>query len=263
MPNKTILILFFVVAAIFALINITGFDLRIKNFFYNFSSPVQKIFWGAGETLAKFFEEEFKESELRNELEYLKDQNQELLGRLISLSQIEKENEKLRAALNIGMEDEFSLILAEVVGKDITSDSILINKGKKEGLLEGYPVLTEKKALVGKIGEVMDNFSEVILISSKESSFDGEILDKEIKGIVKGRGGLGANLDLIPKEDNLALGDIVITSSLGGVFPQGFLVGTVHQVRNSDQESFNVADLSPAVELNDLRTVFIVTNFND
>jgi len=62
------------------------------------------------------------------------------------------------------------------------------------------PVITEEKVLLGRIEEVYRNFSKVMLISNKKSSFDAEVQGKDVTGLVKGRGNFNLILDLVPYE---------------------------------------------------------------
>jgi len=161
------------------------------------------------------------------------------------------------------LEKEFKLSLAEVVSKDISQDSILINKGSKDGIANNSPVITQQKTLVGKIGEVYENFSRVILISNKESSFDAKISDPEndISGVVNGKGNLQLFLDFVPQEKEIKEGDFIVTTSLGGIFPKGLLVGQIGKVLRSDIEPFQQAKIRPAFDIRELETVFIITDF--
>jgi len=85
--------------------------------------------------------------------------------------------------------------------------------------------------------------------------------DIDIYGIVKGKGGLNLDLTLVPKEKEIKEGNLVATTSLGGIFPKGLLVGEIKQVKKSDIEPFNSASLKPLFNLQDLKVVFLITNF--
>lgn len=246
---------------LFLALNLTSARKEIKNFFYLISSPIQKWFWQTGEKVSAFFTTITEIKNLKRENEELKLKIQELLSENISLKELKKENEILRTALNIGLEKEFSLVFAQVIGKDIAQDSIFINKGSKDGILKNSPVITQQKILVGKISEVYKNFSKVMLLSNKESSFDVKILDTEIYGVVKGKGNFKIFLDFVPQEKEIKKGDLVITSMLGGIFPKGLLVGEIIEVKKSDVEPFQQAELKPAFNIDEIENLFIITKF--
>lgn len=259
--NVKIIILLFSVAAVFVVLNFSGFSKNIKDFFYVLSAPLQKALWGAGQNVSGFFGQIAETKNLQKELSEANLKNQELLGQIIVLEEFKKENDLLRKAMDLGLEKEFDLAFCQVISKDVSGDSILINKGKAESFSEGMPVITEQKILLGRIGKVYQNFSEVILVSNKKSSFDAQVREKEIYGVIKGKGGFESSFDLVAKDKELSQGDLIITSVLGGVFPKGLLVGEVQQVNKSDVEQFQSAEIRPGFDLKNLDYLFVITNF--
>jgi len=185
--KKTI---FIILGAILIIVVLNFYQKSVRNFFYLISSPIQKLFWRAGDRVSDFFETIAEYKNLKKENEVLQSRITELLAENAVLSELKKENETLRTALNLGLEKEFKLTLVQVIGKDISQDSLIIDKGSKDGVKENLPVITSEKILVGRIssGEVYENFSKVALISNKESSFDAKIANSDIEGVVKGKG---------------------------------------------------------------------------
>ena len=251
-------IILVLIIILFVALNLTPLGPEVKNFFYLISSPLQKSLWKIGDRVSDFFETIAKIKDLKRENQELKLKVQELIAENVALKELKKENELLREALEIGLEKEFKLILAQVTGKDISQDFILIDKGVKDGILENLPVITQQKVLVGKISQVYRNFSKVQLISDKNSSFDAKISDQEIFGLVKGKGNFNLSFNLVPKENEIKEGDLLVTSALGGVFPAGLIIGKISQVRKSDLEPFQTAQIQPAFNLRDLEKLFII-----
>ncbi len=251
-------ILLFAVLAAVVIVGLTFFQNPVRYFFYLLSAPIQKTFWQAGDRVSDFFETISEIKNLKKENEEIKSKNQLLTAENASLVELKKENETLRAALNLGLEKDFKLTLVQVIGKDISQDSLIINKGSKHGLSEGLPVITEQKNLVGKISEVYENFSKVMLIFNKESSFDAKISDEEIYGVIKGKGNLKIFLDLVPQDKEIKQGDILVTSVLGGIFPKGLLVGEIREIKKSDLEPFQQAEISPLFDIKELKNLFVI-----
>jgi len=214
-----------------------------------------------GDEISDFFEMISEMRNLKKEDEELKLKIQELIAENVALKELKKENEILREALELGLQEEFKLEICQVIGKDISSDTILINEGFKDGLAKDLPVITQQKILVGRISEVYKNFSKVQLITQKDTSFDAKILDTEISGLIKGEGNLRLFLDLIPPEKEIKKGDVVITTVLGGIFPRGLLVGEIEKVIKSDIEPWQQAKVKPAFNIEGLETLFIITEF--
>jgi rod shape-determining protein MreC len=255
---KIILIGLIVILIIVAL---NFYSKGVRNFFYSLSSPVQKIFWRAGKGTSDFFTMIGEMKRLKAENDELAEKNQALLAENALLAELKAESETLRMALNLGLEKEFKLTLAQVIGKDIAQDSLIIDKGLKDGISKNMPVITEQKNLLGKISEVYDNFSRVMLISNKDSSFDANVSEKEIYGIIRGEGGFRVSFERVPHDQDLKVGDILVTSALGGVFPKGLLVGQVKEVKKSDVDPFQQAEVSPFFDINNLETLFVISAY--
>ncbi|MDO8424548.1 MAG: rod shape-determining protein MreC [bacterium] len=262
MKNRTRIIVALVVfSAILALFNLTGFSNPLRNSFYLMSQPFQGFLGKAGNDFSDFWSGVFRAGDLKKENEEFQLKIKELVGEKVRLQEFKKENESLRVALDLGLEKDFNLAFAKVVGKDVSQDSLLINKGRDDGFSPGLPVITGQRVLIGKIGEVFKNFSKVILISGKENAFDVKIGEKEILGVAKGGGGNLLSLELIPREQEIKEGDFVATAALGNIFPPNLLVGEVRKVEKKDVDPFQRVEVNPAFEFESLTEVFVVLNF--
>jgi rod shape-determining protein MreC len=249
------------IIVLFIFLNLEPISPRIRNFFYLVSAPAQKWLWQKGAQLSSFFETISEIKNLKKELDDEKLKNKELLSENLALIELKKENETLRDALGIGLKKDFKFIFSQVIGKDVSQDSILIDRGLKDGIKVGLPVITQQKTLVGKISRVYENFSEVMLISNKKSSFDAKILNTETYGIVKGGGNFKLYFDLIPQDQKISGGDFLVTSALGRVFPPGLLIGEVKEIKRSDVELFQKAEIKPAFNVKELEFLFVITEW--
>lgn len=242
----------------FIVLNFSGLNRVIKNFFYLISSPVQKTLWQTGAGMSDFFEAISQNNNLN---EGLKIKIQTLEAEMGLLQELRKENEILRDALGVGLEKDFKLSLADILGKDITQDFILIDRGKKDGISKDLPVITQQKILVGKISQVYEKFSKVQLLTNKDFSFDGKISGREIYGVLKGENNSRLSLDFIPSGVEIKAGEMVVTTKISGVFPEGILVGAIKEVQKSDVKSFQTAEITPAFNFKEIKKVFIVTEW--
>lgn len=256
--SKNIILVVFL-ASIFLLLNYTGYSKKIKNIFYFISVSIQGVFWKAGGGVSEFFGTIIEIKNLKNENEDLRKKIQELSFQIAQLEELKRENEVLRESLGIGLEKEFSLILSKIVSKEASGDFILIEKGKKDRVTKGMAVITPEKALVGKIEEVYDDFSRVILLSNKEICFDAKIPQRDAAGLIKGKGNSQLSISLLPREKEISVGDIVVTAALGGIFPEGLLVGEINEVERSDVQSFQQAEIGPAFDITKVQELFIIT----
>lgn len=259
--NLKAIIIFLVLAAFAAAMNFSFLEGPIKNSVYLASQPAQRIFWGAGIQISGFFERLSGLDSLSRQNRELKTHYEEIIAENLQLKELRKENDALREALGLELEKEFDLITADVLGKDIGEDDLVINKGADDMVEPGFPVITSKKAVLGRVAKVYKNFSKVALITNKESSFDARIVDDGIDGLAKGQGDLRLVLDFVSKDKEIKPGSVVTTSSLGGIFPKGLLAGTIGAIDKNDVETFQKAEVIPAFEINKLDSVFIVMEY--
>ncbi len=243
------------------------FNAQIKNSFYFLSYPVQKVFFAAGETASGYLKPVFNVGNLAKENENLKRENEKLLFQISLLQAIEKGN---RALIDMSLQSQnrdFTTVMAEIYGLD-GKDALSINKGSADGILEGMPVINQQGVLFGKTFEVYKNFSKVVLISNKNSVISVKVQQSaadlsalEIDGVVKGNGGLEVYLDLVPVDEQINEGDVLVTSVLEGVFPKDLLVGKITKKEKNDQKPFQQAHVEPFFSLDNINNLFVITNY--
>lgn len=228
-------------------------------------SPVQEVFWQRGQSVSGFFSFLSDFGNLQEKNKELEAKNLQLLSENAQLKELQNENETLREALGLQIQKEFNLILGQTISLDSSQDYIVVDRGSKDGIRVGMPVITSQKILCGKVVEAYENFSRIELISAPASSFDAKIIaladpNQDIFGVVKGKGNLGLQITLVPRDKEIQAGDQIATSPLEGIFPKGFLIGSIEDINKSDVEPFQSATVSPLFGLRDLNMVFIITN---
>ncbi|MCP6719126.1 MAG: rod shape-determining protein MreC [Patescibacteria group bacterium] len=260
MINKKIIGIILIITSFF-LFNLTSVSRGIEGFFYSVSSPIQRWLWDKGLRVSDFITSISTIQDLKEENKSLELKTKELINKDILLDELKRENEFLRTALGLGLEKDFDLEIAQVIAREISSDFLMINKGSADGLEFGDIVITEQKALLGKLAQVYESVSKVKLITAKNNSFDVKIFEKEIYGLAKGLGNFNLYLDFIPREKEIDVSERVITSSLGGNFPSGLFVGEIKNVKKSDITAFQEAEIAPGFKIQELDYLFIITNF--
>lgn len=249
------LVLLVALALVFSL---NLFSKDVRGFFSVVFSPFQSWFWNLGDSSSDFLSGVFRGAAFKKENTELVAENLKLQQEVLSLQDIAKENEELRKALSLGVAKEFHIVSASIVGKDPASDILFLNKGSSDGIREGMAVITPEKIGVGRIGEVLLRSSRLILLSHPASSFDAKIVKEGIVGVVRGQGRYGALLDFIPQESKVLSGDVVVSASLGGVFPENLLIGKVQEVKSSSTKSFQQATLSLFFDVRKTDLVFVI-----
>jgi rod shape-determining protein MreC len=250
----------FFISAILIIVFFNFIPNQIRGLFYYISSPIQKPLWQAGDSASGFLWSFFNTKNLEREKENLEKENQNLIFQISALQETKKENETLRQALDIGLQENFNLELSQIINKDVSNGFILIDKGLGSGIEKDMPIITAQNVLIGKTSKVYNNFSEVLLVSNPKSVFDAKISsdEKDISGVIRGQGSSNALYDLVPRDAKIAVGETIITSGLGGFFPKGLLIGKVKEVKKSDTDPFQQANVELFFDISNTDNVFII-----
>ena len=253
---KKILVVFLAVLLLFFALNY--FQKNVRSFLYSLFTPIQKTFWRIGDKANDFFGAFVKTRQNYNELEELRIQNQNLEFQLAQFQDIKKENETLREALNIGLEKEFKLTMAEITGRYISQEFVLIDKGSRDGVTKNMPAITATKVLAGRVDEVYEQSSRVFLITNKGNYLDARIQDKFDEAVVKGAGNGMLSLNLVPREADISEGDIVISMGANGTIPAGLLIGKVKSAKKTDLEPFQQIEVTPFFDVRQTNKLFLI-----
>ncbi|MFH1175702.1 MAG: rod shape-determining protein MreC [bacterium] len=187
-------------------------------------------------------------------------ENLTLLSENIRLKEVELENVALRKQLSLPALGNKRSVRANISGFDPfeSANYLTIDKGAKDGIKNNLPVLSQEGFLVGRIEETNQNYSKIITIFSPKSSI--AVIDQETRsaGVLKGNFGTSLALDLVPQYEDLKQGDILITSSMGGIFPKGIVVGKVGEVASNSNDIFKKAEASSFLDLRKLEVAVVI-----
>tara|TARA_B100001964_G_C14062517_1_gene522064 strand:- start:47 stop:778 length:732 start_codon:yes stop_codon:yes gene_type:complete len=185
---------------------------------------------------------------------------QELLLENIKLKSLESENIELRELLEFGKSINYSLVVANILGRDeINKNILIIDIGKDKNISEGQAVVINKGIIIGKVIEVSSNSSKIRLLTDKESSLAVKIGSQSLSGILTGSLGLGMDLEFIPKEQEIKINDLVITSYLNETIPANLLIGYIEKIEFEKEDIFKKALISPFI---DYQTLYLVAVIN-
>lgn len=204
------------------------------------------------------------------DLETLRSQNEELQKLVdqlaienVRLREAEIENITLRQQLGFREANpDYQLVSAQVIGHDPINllGYITIDRGRDDGIAPGMPVVTSQ-GLVGRVVETYPRSSRTLLITDTSSSVNALIQNSRATGVVQGKPGGGVVMRYIQQEEEVKVGDLVLTSGLGGNFPRRLVIGQVTAVQQKDIEIFQEAEVEPTVEFDHLEMVMIITDF--
>lgn len=168
-------------------------------------------------------------------------------------------NERLRKLLELKSSQQIASVAANVIGEDSAPwyRTIVIDRGGVDGLDEGMPVVSTS-GIVGRLIKVSPNSARVLLLTDHASSIAAMIQRSRARGVVKGKGGGACTLEFALREEDVKVGDAVITSGIGGIFPKGIAIGEVAMVRKGEYGMFQSVDIRPAVNISRLEEVLVL-----
>lgn len=196
---------------------------------------------------------------LKNENAALRELNLQLSDERAKIRQSIIENAKLRKMLEFKKASTTPLITADIVGKTTTEarNYATINRGKKDGVEVGMPVVTDA-GLVGLVVGTSDGYSVIRLLINRESRIAGKIQRSRIDGILIWDGEDALTMKNIPKSYDVQVGDEVITSSYSNRYPSNIKIGTVMETRDDGTSLFRKILVKPSVNFLTLEQVFVM-----
>lgn len=158
-----------------------------------------------------------------------------------------EENEQLKAAADYRERDDDVLITARVVSEaaDPSFHGLVIDRGAADGVLVGAPVLSADGVLLGKVAAVRGQASSVRLLADSGSRLAVTLRNGAgTLGVLEGDRGLSMAISLIPQNEDVTTGDVVVTSGAEPGIRRGFPVGTIDKVSRTTQDPFQTATVS-------------------
>lgn len=170
---------------------------------------------------------------------------------LEKLKQLKKENSQLRELMASPVPETEQKMIAEVISisSNPYSDQIVIDKGSINGVYEGQPVISDK-GVVGQVMSVSQFTSRVLLISDPSHAIPVKVLRNDIRAVVAGRGSrYDMLLEYFSSDKDIHVGDVLVTSGLGGRFPRGYPVAVVSSVKVDNQRADSIITAQPTANL--------------
>jgi len=200
----------------------------------------------------------------REEIAALQAENDALERTVEELSEAQGEAQVLRELFNRAADTpEYRRVMADVIGQDTNPalESILIDKGVEDGVRTGMPI-EAARGLVGQVYRATNNAAQVVLLTETASAIPVRLGTTRATGMLRGAGrGALPTIDWIDLQYVVEVGELVMTSGLGGKFPENLIIGRVVAVERNEAELFQSAVVQPAVDFRTLETVFVVTDF--
>ncbi len=179
---------------------------------------------------------------------------------LLLLEQYREENQRLRKLLGSDFVRDERKVVAEVMGVDTSPyrHQVVIDKGRVDGVYEGQPVINDK-GIVGQVTFVAAHNSRVLLLIDPNSSIPVQNLRSDIRVIASGNGQQAEmQLDHVPTSTDMQVGDMLVTSGLGGVYPEGYPVALISEVDRDTRREFAMIKATPVVDFHRLRYLLLI-----
>ncbi len=184
--------------------------------------------------------------------------NAQLSVKISALQEQAAEYERLRELLGFSKAWSYELISARVVARDpsLAYRSVVINAGKKDSILNFMPVVTER-GVVGKVIQSLNGISLVQLL--KDPSNRISVLSRRNRTVAILETGDGQNFFMrVRSHEDYQVGDTIVTSGLGGIYPCGLKVGIVKDIRAGSDPLFKRVFIRPSVDFEHLEELFVI-----
>lgn len=189
----------------------------------------------------------------------LREEIRELNSRVMAGNEALQAKQRLEHLL--GMKDTVAAptLAASVVGEDVSSwfRTMIIDRGSSSGIREGMAVVGAD-GVAGQIIKVAPATARVLLITDHASGVAAVIERSRARGVVKGKGDGLCSMEFTTREEDVKVGDEVVSSGIGGVFPKGLPIGEVTMVKRGEYGIFQTVTIRPSVNFAHLEEVLVV-----
>ena len=221
--------------------------------------PVISVFSSLQSTIGSWWSRYLSFGETQTEKDKLTKQVNQLKRENLQLREMVSGFERLKKILQLKNELSGPSQVAEVIGRGPSPflQTFYINKGRKEGLVRGMPVLV-KEGVVGRLDKTSSLYSQVIMINDPGFAVDCMIQRSRVRGILTGIPGSGnCRINFVARTEDILPGDIVITSGLDQLYPKGLILGRVLRLDAKVKGSFLFIEVVPEVKLSQIEEVLI------
>lgn len=233
-------------------------------------TPVQGFMYRTATVVSDFFQSVEGRKKLAEQNEVLKDRVTQLEQQQLKLDETMQENGRLKSLLGFKEErEQFTVGGVRITGKNPGNwfNTLTIDKGSNQGITVNMAVITDK-GLIGRVTDVGRDWSKVRTIVDGQSSVSAIIERTRDNGMVKGNNTLTFEDGLcrminLPLDSDVVVGDRVITSGLGEIFPKGIYIGEVAEVSYERRDMFKTAIIKPGADFQRLEEVLVISTVNE
>jgi len=236
------------------------YTVKLRSYLSASLYPIQYLINLPNNLQKSFYENFLNREEIISQNQQLKEENLNLKSQMQQIYRLESENKRLYKLINSKPKTENTYLFADIVStsKILNKHQILINRGSRNGIKLGSSIVNTD----GIIGHVIRDqifASEVLLISDLEHAIPVEIVRTGLRSIAIGTGEFNKlRINTLPTNSNLQKDDIIITSGLGGRYPEGFPVGTITEISREVGNPFLEVEVLPFANLKTINEVWVI-----
>jgi rod shape-determining protein MreC len=222
-------------------------------------SPAQSLLTQARTSISDLLDRYFFLTEVSRENDRLLKEVDRLTRRNSDLLEIIEQQGRIKKLQKANKNGKLKSLMGLVIGRDSTqwSKMIFIDKGTDDGIRGNVAVVTDA-GIVGHIVHSTATTSKVLLITDSRSAVDSLFQNTRVPGVSTGTGNGLCEIKFVPIDAELEVGDRVVSSGLGGVFPKGWMIGTVVNTVKRKQELFQDVVVAPSVDFSRLEDVLVL-----
>ena len=251
-----------------ATLTVMGQTGPVKNAVNIVAEPFRRIGVGIKDAFEGFSSYFSSVEKLSEENESLADALREAEEKLSEAEAIKAENNRLRQYLDVKKaHPDLQLTEAMVIGNENENFMTLftLNKGSDDGIALGMPVILPE-GLIGSVCEVGYSWCRVRALTEASSSVGAYIPRSGEIGIIEGDISLkdtgSCILTYLSADADVQVGDLVLSSGKGSIFPRDMVIGTVTEVKTNEYLRTKTAMVDLSADLTSLKYVMIVTDFD-
>ena len=197
-------------------------------------------------------------------LSQLQEENKQLVAENAELEEAQQTATRLQALLDLKDTYNLQSTAARIINAsyDNWSRTVTLDKGSSSGLAVGMPV-TDSYGVIGQISEVSATTATVRLITDENSGVSAMIQSSRAQGMLNGSADGTLSLNLVRTDQAVNVGDIIVTSGLGGVYPKGLPLGTVTSVEKYDGAMYYTITVEPFTKTESYEEVLVITSLTE
>lgn len=196
---------------------------------------------------------------VRRENLHLLQEVRERNARIVAAEEAIQAKQRLERLLDMKGTLKSPTLTASVIGEDVSSwfRTLVVDRGSSSGITEGMAVVAAD-GVVGQVVKVAPGTSRVLLLTDHASGIAATLQRSRARGVIKGKGEGLCSLEFTTRDEDVKVGDMIITSGIGGVFPKGLPVGEVAMVKRGEYGIFQTVTVRPAVAVGRLEEVMVI-----